>query len=339
VAHELGSDHAAYLVQDGDDNVHKNGFTQFTINDVIGRSRTVTRFLQERAIKAVILGTSEGVTDNDVERILAAAAKQAGVPVFIIEDFPGNYQPGPNERLDGLFVEDDLMVPVYTARGIPPSRIHPTGNPRYDKLKMLDRSLLRARSRAALGLSAQRAVLWAGQPDGLNSLRTFERLVPFWTRSDFYVLFRAHPRDGVYLEGKYRSILSTLEHVVDVTTELDLAGLCCAVDLVVTQFSSVGVEASHLGTPTVYALFDDLGKTYLEKHKGCSSVPWVRHGGAFLIDSSSDVLHVMNTALFDQAERQKVIENFRERYGNRMLSAGVIMATIRRELARHSWAH
>ena len=201
---------------------------------------TLDQFLEDEMIGAVVVGTSEGVPGGNVEEIATRAAVIAGLPVFAIEDFPGNYRHRADCRLEGLFVEDDL------ARNVAGAHICVTGNPRYDALKTTDREHLRVSTRAVLGLGLQRVVLWAGQPDGNNSYLALERIMPHLSKEGVVLLFKAHPRDMAYQRGRYERLLSGLALVRDVTSVKDTCGLCCAADLVVTQFSSVGVEAGHL---------------------------------------------------------------------------------------------
>ena len=290
---------------------------------------SMDRFMQGESVRAVIVGTSDGVPDGNVEELAVRAATAAGIAVFVIEDFPGNYRYRADSRLDGLFVEDDLLRKVHGARGVPLDRIYCTGNPRYDVLRTLDRKRLRAAARASLGIGAERVVLWAGQPDGDNSYLALERLMPHLSREGVALLFKAHPRDTAYHSGRYGRMLSGAASIKDVTQEKDTIGLCCAADLVITQFSSVGVEAGYLGTPVLYALFDDLGKAYVRRRKGYDIVPWAARECAFLLDSSSDARAIINAALFDETARARTRENFRRCYGARPPAGEAVVAVIR----------
>ena len=292
------------------------------------------QFFRAESVRAVVIGTSDGAPDGNVEERAAQEAKAAGVFVFVVEDFPGNYRHTPDRRLDGLFIEDDLMSDVHGSRGVPLDRIYCTGNPRYDALKAMDAKGLRAKTRGTLGVKQEKVVLWAGQPDGDNSYRTLERLLPHLPKRKVRLLFKAHPRDRLYREGAYKKMLGGMSSTIDVTSEKETSGLCCAADLVITQFSSVGVEASYLGTPTVYVLFDDLGKTYLRQHKGYDCVPWATRGAAFLLGSSSrDLRAIIRAALFDEAGRKKIMENFAAFYGSRPASTRAVVAVIQRTLS------
>ena len=162
---------------------------------------TLDQFLEHEMIGAVVVGTSEGVPGGNVEELATCAAVIAGLPVFAIEDFPGNYRQRADCRLEGLFVEDDL------ARNLAGAYIYVTGNPRYDALKTIDCEYLRVSTRALLGLGLQRVVLWAGQPDGNNSYlacRICRKRVWYFCLKRIRGIW---PISGVAMNGCYRDWL------------------------------------------------------------------------------------------------------------------------------------
>ena len=133
-------------------------------------------------------------------------------------------------------------------------------------------------------------MLWAGQPDGDNSYRSLERILSRFSSPNTVLLFRAHPRDSAYNTGKYATLISNIApRVLDVSSYPSVIDLYCASDLVITQFSSAGVEASYLGVPALFVLFNDLGKEYLRSFKGYDSLPWCEEGCSFLIEREEDV--------------------------------------------------
>jgi len=166
-------------------------------------------------------------------------------------------------------VETDAVVSLHAARGVPEKQIHVTGNPRYDALRHMDVAARRAAVRARLGLEPGASIaLWIGQPDAEDSYETLAAVLPALLRAKTTLLFRAHPRDGAYAGGRYAALLAEAGDTRDVTADPDVTGLCCAVDLVVTQFSSVAVEAGYLGTPALFVLLPGLGGTYIRRRKG-----------------------------------------------------------------------
>ena len=274
------------------------------------------RFMDKAGITAVIRSTSENVTDIDVENLASSSAGRLGIPVFVVEDFTGNYRSTTEQRLDGLFVEDRYTAEIHSARGIDPGAVFATGNPRYSGLKDLDSKYRSQHTRADLGLTDEPVMLWAGQQDDRNSFLALERILGRCRALKATLLFRAHPRDPLYVSGEYRSLIdSNGLRTIDVTSYPDNWGLYCAADLLVTQFSSAGVEASHLGTPALFVLFDDIGKQYLREHKGYETLPWCDGSSSYLVEHEDNLLDVINDALFNSESRSEVVNSFQSQFG------------------------
>ena len=323
---ELGADRIRYLVE-GVSKIERSqkGLPYVDMEVVESWWGSLERFLVDTGVKAVIRSSSEYVAERNVEELSWIAAGKVGIPVFVIEDFPGNYWPKPDERIDGLFVEDDSMIELYRSRGVDSQIIYASGNLRYNALVGLDRMSRRSETRRALGLDDEPAVLWAGQPDGDNSYRALGRLLEHFDGAGTTLLFRAHPRDEAYNAGAYSELqTNTSMKVVDTSSYPNVLDLYCASDLVVTQFSSAGVEASYLGVPALFVLFEDLGKEYLRTSKGYDSLPWCSNGCAFLIESEMDIKSVMEQAVFDADARDQVRSNFQRRFVARADGARII---------------
>jgi UDP-N-acetylglucosamine 2-epimerase len=214
-----------------------------------------------------------------------------------------------------LFVEGPAAVQIHVDRGTDPDLVHDTGNPRYDAMNDINTAEIRAQTRRRLGLSDERVMLWAGQPDYDNSFLALKRLIDGYSGGPVTLLFRAHPRDEFYVEGRYTELLaSTAMHVIDVSAEPDAISLYSASDLVATQFSSAALEASHLGVPALLVLFDDLGKKYLRTNKGYELPPWCHDNCSFMIEDGNRIPEVLVRALCNDTARAEIISNFRARF-------------------------
>lgn len=314
--HEFGRGQVIYLLDGTAGQQHARfGLPYLDSGQIIQEWGDVREYLKKQCFKAIVRGTSESVPEPNIEILVAEAATAAGIPVFAVEDFPGNYRQGLAGRLDGLFVEGPDAVQLNVERGVDPRLVHDTGNPRYDVLKEINTAELRVQIRRRLGLSDQRVVLWAGQPDRENSYLALERLIEGYTGDPVTLLFRAHPRDEFYLEGRYAQLLADAAmNVIDVSAEADAVGLYCSADLVATQFSSAALEASHMGIPALLVLFDDLGKNYLLTNKGYELPPWCRDNCSFLVQDGNKIREVLERALFNDAARAEIVGNFQTRF-------------------------
>ena len=308
------------------------GLSCLDIDAVLTGSGSLEHFLRTQEIQAILCGTSDGLTEGNLEESVCAAATELDIPVFVVEDFPGNFRQYGRFRLDALFVEDDSVCRLHESRGVAQGIALGLGNPRYDDLRQIDRFPLREIARNELGITGENVVLWVGQPDGDNSYKTIERILPTVLSSGSTVLFKAHPRDPLYASGAYKKLLPSSSACRDVTPVKDTMRLCCAADLVLTQFSSVGVEAGYLGTPVLYVLFDELGMAYLRKYKGYEVVLWASEGCAFLLRSSDSIQEVFKTALFNDAARSMVRQRFHHKFNSRPPSASAIASIVKRSL-------
>jgi hypothetical protein len=281
--------------------------------------------------RALVRSTSDDVEGPDIEAEVTAAAAALGVPIFVIEDFPGNFRD--SEGISLVFVEDETVAALHAARGVEPARIQATGNPRYDALRTIDAPTRRADVRRALGIGDEGVALWVGQPDAETSFVSLETVLPSLARAQTTVLFRAHPRDTAYASGRYARLLGTVgTRVIDTTSAKDVVGLCCAADLVVTQFSSVAVEAGYLGTPALFVLLPELGGGYMRMRKGYAIPPWCKENCAFLLEDAKMAADVVGRALYDPVAREAVRTNFARRYASRPPSAPAIAHLITNSL-------
>lgn len=295
----------------------------------IAREGGASAFFAKHQVRGLVRGTSDDVDGENLEDVLSAAAVAQGLPVIAVEDFPGNFGSPNAGSVDALCVEAETMVAIHAARGVPEARIHVTGNPRYDALRQVDAKTRRGLTRGALGLGDEPVALWVGQPDSEDSFRTLERVLPALKAARTTLLFRAHPRDPGCMAGRYGSLLAGAGTPVrDVTTTADVTGLCCAADLVVTQFSSVAVEAGYLGTPALFALFPDLGGAYMRRRKGYAIPPWCKEKCAFLLDDAKMAAVVVDGAMHDPEAREAVRVNFAQRYATRPQSAASVARII-----------
>ena len=301
----------------------------FADSTVIAGAGGAAAFLDRAEARAVVRSTSEDVEGLNLEDALAVGAAAREIPVVTIEDFPGNYRPAAGARLDALCVETEATAALHAGRGVASATIHVTGNPRYDELRDVDVAGRRAAVRAGLGLGSESVALWIGQPDAADSFGTLEVVLPALRAAKATLLFRAHPRDAAYGDGRYGGLLAAAGLPVhDVSGVPDVTGLCCAADLVVTQFSSVAVEAGYLGTPALFVLLPGLGGAYIRKRKGYAIPPWCKENCAFFLDDAKMAAVVVDGAMHDPEAREAVRANFARRYTTRPSSTGTVVALI-----------
>ncbi len=326
----LTNNQVLYLV-DGPAKVHRqtNGLPFFDLKDITSRWGTIENFLRDSGITNIIRSCSETSNQLNLEVLTSISANALNIPVYVIEDFPGNYRHIYGENIERLFIEQEGFINFHEGRGVNRSIIKVAPNPRYHDMLTININHHREQGISNLGLAAQPHIMWSGQPDNSNSFRTLSRILRHYDNQEVTILFRAHPQDTLYHSGYYDYLFANSEiSIIDVTNHADIVELYCVSDIVVTQFSSTAVEASHLGIPSVFVLFRDIGKPYLKLLKGYDTIPYTLNECSFLIETEEDVQPIMDKAIYDQTYRDVIIDNFNRQYGNLVDGLTCIIDTI-----------
>jgi hypothetical protein len=267
----------------------------------MGSSGDWTNDLRTHDIELLVCGTSDSAHGRDAEARAQRAAHALGIPTVVVEDFPGNFAPVSKAPPRLLCVESTFAADL-AHRHMPALAVHVGPAIRYDALRR-DLAVLRV-----VHGNAERAVLWIGQPDTADALRTLDTLLPALGAGAWKVWFRAHPRDEGYARGAYGGLA-----VEDITSDSLDQCLTRRPRLVITQFSSVAVEAGFRGIPSLNVLLPEAGGGALARRKGYSVLPWCAEGAAFLVVRPQEVDEVLDSALTSADARGKVMEAF-DRY-------------------------
>ena len=156
---------------------------------------------------------------------------------------------------------------LRTAFGLPPDRIVATGDPRDD---VLSRGAAAERSAAArkvlfdklaLPNSTSRVLLYAptwrdGAPDpGSPTPRQWQRIDEYLESTDAVLVVRPHPHGiGDYHRGV---LASGRVHILDSQSQSDVTPVLAAVDLLITDFSSIAYDYSLTGGPILFLAPDE----------------------------------------------------------------------------------
>lgn len=263
---------------------------------------------RENNIKGLICSTSQSSEGVKVEAEVRLGASKANIPIVCIEDFPGNYQEVDHAPTSLLIVESIFPSDISgsISHAIPPILIMPSV--RYDGL----RHGLFSWEVSAMPPPFQ--VLWAGQPESAYCIQSLEVIFPRLMKHSAKLLFRAHPRDSEYARGTYHQLFKQQGiDWVDVTG-MPLDKLFSEnIHLVITQFSSLAIEAGFYGIPALYLLLEEVGGGLLMQKNGYAMPAPVLNDAAFAIASVHDVEN-LDIALFDIGRRKEVMANFAHLY-------------------------
>jgi hypothetical protein len=261
----------------------------------------------------LVVGTSDSAGGRAIEAAARLAARLARIPIAAIEDFPGNFADVPAGEADLVLVESERALTLVTERlGGRAPEIAVASPARYDAYRdRLARLRTDSAARWAADPAGARRVLWAGQPETEDCVRTLAALLPALASLDAELLFKAHPRDAGYTSGRYASQIATAGVRWTDLTGVDVAhALAQAPHLVVTQFSSLAIEAGFYGIPGLWVLLPDAGMAALMHKKGYSEPPLCAAGGAALATEAGSVGDVVEQTLADEALRCRLIDAF-----------------------------
>ena len=308
------------------DNGARNALSPLTEYDIFSRPEIEVKQAQspkfwekifkQEGCNGICVGTSDSKEGIAVESAARVAATRSRLPVFVIEDYPGNYRFVSEARTDLLVVENEFVRSLHQqALKTKCPSLWVCKAVRYDPLRRIAAGLRHKITRTweIQGLKSN-LVLWAGQPETEDAVQTLIRLAPTLVESQVCVLLKAHPRDGGYGSGVYEQLFNRYSICyIDVTGYSLDECMGYGPRLVLTQFSSLAVEAGFYGVPSVHILYKDIGYKRLYEKKGFGVPPWCLEDAAFLITAVDHQEESLRLALVDEIERAKKISNF-DRY-------------------------
>lgn len=268
--------------------------------------------IRESGVRGVVCGTSDTPAGRAIEAGARRAAAAHGVPVAAIEDFPGNYYDVSGGAVALLVVESESAAALTRTKwqsACPPLAV--LSPARYDRERRAA-AALRTRVREQWHASSTpRAILWAGQPETLDCLRTLAAVLPALKRLGASLLFKAHPRDAGHVVGAYRPLIEASDIAVEDVTALSVAdAMALAPRAVITQFSSVAIEAGFHGIPSVSVLLPEAGGARLREKKGYGVPPCCAAGAAVCVTDADALPGALASTLVDESGRENIIRCF-----------------------------
>jgi hypothetical protein len=173
-------------------------------------------------------------------------------------------------------------------------------------------------------------VLWAGQPEFEVNLSTLKTLIPALNELSVALLFKAHPNDTEYQKGSYEKyFIEVGARWRDVSSLKIDSSLFDPVDLVITQFSSVAIEAGFYGIPSLNILLEDAGRKLLVERTGYATTSIIDSGASFVITEKQGILEYLKMCLTDLSARKKVMANFDKVYEARQIQLPKLLQEIK----------
>lgn len=297
-----------------------------------------THLIERAPPELLVVGTSDSDRGRRIEAAARRAARAAGINIVAIEDFPGNYSPIERGEASIVFVESAAARDIASRRlGPECPRLEVASPPRYDTYRERHAQLRAATTRrwaSARATNATPKVMWAGQPETADSVRTLGAILPLLRAHGVELVFKAHPRDPGYEAGTYRELLRQAGIVFqDATTASVDDALQLAPNLVITQFSSVAIEAGFYGIPSLWVLLPEAGESRLLEKKRYVLPPLCAAGGAAAATSIESLSERFPVALRDSAFRDRLLACFDAYFQVSELAAPALISRLH-QLAR-----
>ena len=267
-----------------------------------------TREIERTSSQLLVVGTSDSARGRNIESAARRAARSAGIPIASIEDFAGNHY----EVLGGeasLVIVESAAAREFCAWKCGLESVEVFTPARYDDYRMRIAEL-RESTRLRWAAASRPTVLWAGQPETECCVRTLAALLPFIRSAGAEVIFKAHPRDEGY-PARYSELFDNTGVLAsDLTSRSVSEVLSRAPHLVVTQFSSVAIEAGFSGIPSLWVLLSDAGGATLEEKKGYRTPALCLAHGAAVAFTDAQIGGAFTRALVDIEHRLNLIRCF-----------------------------
>ena len=281
--------------------------------------------IANRTFDYLICGTSKSVEGLNFENEIRIAASKAGISIICIEDFPGNYSHVDGSNTEILVVEGDFSINIYKDKLPHPTHTIVCPSIRYDHLRSHQTNFEGIKKN-----STSFSVLWAGQPEFEVNLSTLKTLIPALNELSVTLLFKAHPNDMEYRKGSYEHYFNEVGlRWLDVSSAKIDSSLFDQVGLVITQFSSVAIEAGFYGIPSLNILLEDAGRKLLLERTGYATTSSIDSGASFVITEKQGILEYLKMCLTDLSAREKVMANFYRVYEARQMQLPKLLQEIK----------
>jgi len=202
-----------------------------------------------------------------LEKIAISVARNYSVPSFSI--LPASIEPFPIFSdwfsADKIFVHGKDGEDILRKLGYSKTRIELTGNPKYDNFQKYDKNESKQKLDKIYSIEKiKKLIIIAMSRWQKDDEIWISNLIKFCNENNFEVIIKIHPRykttEHDLSEEKIKEIKNkckTLKFII--SYDYDLYTLLSAADVVITDFSSVGIEAILFDKPLITVNFSNTG--------------------------------------------------------------------------------
>jgi CDP-glycerol glycerophosphotransferase (TagB/SpsB family) len=174
-------------------------------------------------------------------------------------------------KADKIFVPGQKGVEILEELGYNKNKLIITGNPKYDFFQKLDQIKLKKNIMKKYGISFEKIILVGMSRWHKNDEKWMSDLIKFCSVNKLGIIIKIHPTYKISnheeSESKIKFIKKSCEkYNFLITYDENIYELISASDILITEFSTVGIEAVLLNKPVITVNFsnEDLGQ-YVER--------------------------------------------------------------------------
>lgn len=290
----------------------------------------VDHIISKMRIKSAVIAPTGEIFENTVIEVTRKYSIQSfSIPPGLVDS---------NPFYSKWLKSDKICVPGIQTKealrklGYDESRIVVTGNPKYDYIKGIDSASSKAKLKNLLKTDRKKKTVVIGMSRWHDNDEIWmSDLIEFCNKSNFEVIIKVHPLYKIESEYSHEKIEKISQKCKGlryfIVHDIDLTTLLSAADVLITDYSSIGLEAIFHEKPLISV---NISKEKWEYYP--SRVE--KYGASFYIEEYNELENILGQILVEgkhmerlKKGREEVVKNFN--YGNDGKSAERICNIIR----------
>jgi len=284
--------------------------------DLVYRS-VATILVLEEVFKTMNLHSVVAAADGEMLEVLAEdVARKKSIPSYTV--VPSAFNPHP--VCSNWFNADKILVYGEHGKSIlrvldyDTERIIITGHPKFDFLKTMDVDKIQNMLTKEKIDPKNRIILIAMSKWNENDEKWISQFIHFCNSNNFEIIIKIHP---MYKTGSHQYSESIISKIKDqckelkflITYDLNIYELILCSDLVITDFSNVGIEAILMEKPLITIDFSGQKKwKYLKISESNASIPVEKYDELELVSKEILLEDKYHQSL--DKERKEIINNY-----------------------------
>lgn len=311
-------------------------FREFTTELIDKSCRTISvmiiceHILSKMNLKSIMVAPTGEIFENTVIEI----AKKYSVPSFSIYSGPIGVNPFYSRwfKADKIFVDGLKTKEVLTKLEYDEERIVVTGNPMYDYIKNFDPSESKIKLEQDLKIDSKKKLIVIGRSRWRDGDEVWiSDLIRFCNKNNYEIVIKLHPLYKIQYEhskNKIEKISKNCEGLrFFIIQQIDLPILLSAADILITDYSNIGIEAIFHDKPLLSV---NLTKEEWDEHPARVE----NYDASFYIEDYAELEEKLNEILKEgkhllllKEGRKKVVINYN--FGNDGKAANRIYEVIK----------